>query len=91
MDISDISSEIPNIKTETVERNKGGDFVITVISTADGTICHRCGREITKFYGYGRETELRHLPIPGHKTYIRIRPKLMNVLIVMISLRQVRN
>ncbi|HAO20678.1 MAG TPA: hypothetical protein DCQ37_09540 [Desulfobacteraceae bacterium] len=91
MDISDISLEIPNIKTETVERNKGGDFVITVISTADGTICHRCGREITKFYGYGRETELRHLPIPGHKTYIRIRPKLMNVLIVMISLRQVRN
>jgi transposase len=67
--------EIPNIKIETVEKNKVGDFVITVISTADGTICHRCGREITKFYGYGRETELRHLPILGHKTYIRIRPK----------------
>jgi transposase len=75
MDISDISSEIPNIKIERVERNKVGDFVITVISTADGTTCHRCGREITKFYGYGRETELRHLPISGHKTYIRVRPE----------------
>jgi len=68
MDIFDISLEIPNIKIETVQKNKAGDFVITVISTADGTICHRCGREITKFYGYGRETELRHLPILGHKT-----------------------
>ena len=75
MDIFDISLEIPNIKIVSVGRNNVGDFVITVISTADGTICHRCGREITKSYGYGREVELRHLPIPGHKTYIRISPK----------------
>jgi len=67
--------EIPNIKTEKVEKNNKGDFIITVSSTVNGTICHICGREITKFYGYGRETELRHLPIPGHKTYIRIRPE----------------
>ena len=69
MDIFNISSEIPNIETESVERNEAGDFVITVIGTVEGTICHRCGREITEFYGYGRETELRQLPIPGHKTY----------------------
>ena len=52
-----------------------GDFVITVTDISDRTFCHKCGREITKFYGYGRGTELRHLPISGHKTYIRIRPK----------------
>ena len=75
MDIFDISLEIPDIKTETVGRNKVGDSVITVSSTSAGTICHRCGREITEFHGYGRTTELRHLPIPGHKTYILIRPK----------------
>ncbi len=75
MDFFEISLEIPNIKTEKVEKNNRGDFIITVSSTVEGTICHRCGREITKFYGYGRETELRHLPILGHKTYIRIRPK----------------
>jgi transposase len=67
--------ELPGIKTESVERKINGEFVITVTNTAEGTICHKCGREITKFYGYGRETELRHLPILGHKTYIRIRPK----------------
>jgi len=75
MDISDISSEIPDIKIEAVERDKGGDFIITVSSTAEGTICHRCGREITEFYGDGRTTELRHLPVSGHKTCIRIRPE----------------
>jgi transposase len=68
-------SEIPDIRTERVERNGKGDFVITVSVTTDGTVCRKCGREITKFYGYGRETELRHLPILGHKTYIRIRAK----------------
>jgi transposase len=67
--------EIPNIKTEKVERKGNGDFVITVTDTSDRALCHKCGREITKFYGYGREIELRHLPILGHKTYIRIRPK----------------
>lgn len=67
--------EIHDIKTESVERKINGEFVITVTDTADGTICHKCGREITKFYGYGRDTYLRHLPISGHKTYIRIRPK----------------
>ena len=71
-DIFNISPEIQNIKTEKVERNSKGDFIITVSSTVEGTICHRCGREITEFYGHGRMTELRHLPIPGHKTFIRI-------------------
>lgn len=67
--------EIQDIKTEKVEKNGKGDFIITVTDTSDRTLCHKCGREITKFYGYGRERELRHLPILGHKTYIRIRPK----------------
>lgn len=42
---------------------------------ADSAVCNKCGREIGKFYGYGRATEHRHLPTSGHKTYIRIRPK----------------
>jgi hypothetical protein len=64
-----LCTEIPDVKTEKVGRNGNGDFVITVTVTTDGTVCGKCGREIRKFYGYGRETELRHLPISGHKTY----------------------
>jgi transposase len=70
-----LCSEIPNIGTEKVGRDGNGDSVITVTDTSDRAYCHKCGREITKFHAYGRETELRHLPILGHKTYIRIHPK----------------
>lgn len=74
-DFSEIPSEIPNIRTEKPETDSSGDFIITVTDTTDGTLCHKCGRVITEFYGYGREIRLRHLPISGHKSYILIRPK----------------
>ncbi|MBU1878167.1 MAG: transposase family protein, partial [Chloroflexi bacterium] len=49
--------------------------MVTVESTQIGTICRHCGRKITKSNGYGRWIELRHLPILGHRVYIRLRPK----------------
>ena len=74
-DFLEIPLEIPNIRIEKLETDSSGDFIITVTDTTDGTLCHKCGRVITKFYGYGREIRLRHLPILGHKSYILIRPK----------------
>ncbi len=71
----EIPLEIPNIMIENLETDSSGDFIITVTDTTDGTRCHKCGMLITKFYGYGREIKLRHLPILGHKSYILIRPK----------------
>jgi transposase len=41
----------------------------------EGTVCHRCGREIKDAYDYGREIRLRHLPILDRPTYIFIRPR----------------
>ena len=58
-----------------VQINKHGDYLITVKSTQTGTLCQHCGRRITKSNGYGREIELRHLPILGRRVYIRLRPK----------------
>jgi len=66
---------ISNVKVCSVCQNKRGDYIITVASTQDGTICQSCGRKITKFNGYGRWIKLRHLPILGHRVYIRLRPK----------------
>ncbi len=40
----------------------------------EDSYCHKCGREISKPYGSGREILLRHLSVFGRKTYIRIRP-----------------
>jgi len=66
--------DIPAVTIQTVETERPGDFVLTVKSTVEGTSCHTCGKKIIKVYGYDREITLRHLPILGRKTYIRLRP-----------------
>jgi transposase len=58
-----------------VQMNERGDYIIRVESKRSSAICQHCGRQITKFNGHGREIELRHLPILGHRVYIRLRPK----------------
>lgn len=70
----EIPLDIPDIDIKKVEITKKGDIIITVVSTVEGTRCHKCGREITKPYGYGKTIKLRHLSILGMKTYIHIRP-----------------
>jgi transposase len=70
----EIPLDIPEVTIQHVETDRHGDFVITVKSTVAGTSCHKCGKKITKVYGEDREITLRHLPILGRKTYIRIRP-----------------
>jgi len=70
----EIPLDIPDVTIQHVETDRHGDFVITVKSTVEGTSCHTCGKKITKVYGEDREITVRHLPILGRKTYIRIRP-----------------
>jgi len=70
----EISLDIPYIDIEKEEITENRERIITVVSTVEGTCCHKCGREINKPYGYGRLIELRHLSILGMNTYIRIRP-----------------
>jgi transposase len=67
--------DIPGVEVIDVQINKHGDYIITVKSTQTGTLCQHCGQRITKSNGYGREIELRHLPILGRRVYIRLRPK----------------
>jgi transposase len=58
-----------------MEVNERGDYIVTVESTLNSAVCQSCGGRITKPNGYGREIELRHLSILGHRLYIRLRPK----------------
>jgi transposase len=67
--------DIPHVDVLSVEMNEQGDYIITVESTQIDTICQHCGGKITKSNGHGRWIELRHLPILGHRVYIRLRPK----------------
>ena len=71
----EIPLDIPDVTIESVTTNRVGHIEITVKSTVEGTPCHQCGKMTTKFYGEDHEITLRHLPILGRKTYIRLRPK----------------
>ena len=70
----EISLDSANITIESVKINHKGEYIITVASTEQGTRCHRCGRQLTKCCGHGCAVMLRHLPILGRKTYLRIFP-----------------
>ncbi len=67
--------DIPDVDVIGVDVNERGDYIVTVESTQNSAICQSCGARITKANGSGREIELRHLPILGHRLYIRLRPK----------------
>lgn len=65
--------DIPDVKVLAVELI-GDEVHIRVESTQTGTRCHNCGRQLTKPCGHGHERVVRHLPIFGRRTFIRIRP-----------------
>jgi transposase len=67
--------DLPEVEVIRVEINERGDYIVMVESMRNSAICQTCGERLTKFNGHGREIELRHLPILGHRVYIRIRPK----------------
>ena len=67
--------DIPGVEVISVEINERSDYIVTVESMRNNAICQTCGKRLTKFNGHGREIELRHLPILGHRVYIRLRPK----------------
>jgi transposase len=67
--------DIPEVDVISVEINERGDYIVRVESTRNSAVCRFCGGWITKPNGHGREIELRHLPILGHRLYIRLRPK----------------
>ena len=67
--------DIPEVEVISMEINERGDYIVTVESMRNNAVCQSCGGRITKPNGYGREIELRHLPILGHRLYIRLRPK----------------
>jgi len=67
--------DIPEVDVISMEVNERGDYIVTVESTQNSAVCQSCGSRITQPNGCGREIELRHLPILGHRLYIRLRPK----------------
>ena len=68
--------DFPDTVIEKVELCKTSNTLsIYVKSTKEGCPCHCCGQFITTAHGLGAEIELRHLPIFGYKTLIKLKPK----------------
>jgi transposase len=70
-----IPLDIPDVDIMGTEITREGQFIIEVESRQDTTRCGICGEQIKCNYGQGEEITLRHLPILGRETIVRIRPK----------------
>lgn len=75
MNYLEIPLDIQDVEIEGIEFAEQGEIFITVTSTVEQTDCHLCGQKITDSHGQDREIILRHLPILGKPTYLKIRPK----------------
>ncbi len=68
-----IQLDLPHVEIDSVQLDQDGNYIIRVHSTLIGCQCHQCGQHITKFHGYDREIQIKHLPILGRETYLIIR------------------
>lgn len=66
---------IPDVRVLSVEISEQGETIITIESTIEGTNCRRCGKHLTQIHGLDEPILIRHLPILGRKSYLRIRPR----------------
>lgn len=73
IDAMKIFLDIPNIDIQDVFEDKDGNYIVTAISTIEGTECHECGEHINSYHGISEWIMLRHLPVFGKEVYIRIR------------------
>jgi len=74
-DLVSVPLGLPAVKVLQVLLTEPNAVSITVESTQVGTRCQHCGRHITQFHSHDRWLELRHLPILGRPTYLRLQPR----------------
>lgn len=70
-----IPLDIPDVRVLGTEITHKGEVIITVESTKEETVCHRCGKMIHKFHGHDSWVSIRYLSVFGRPTYLRYRPK----------------
>jgi len=70
----EIPLDLPEVRVLKYEADQH-QIVITVESTREWAICHKCGKETREFHSYNRQLRLRHMPILGRPVIIEIRPK----------------
>ena len=74
MDELTIKLGIPSLKILAQKFDTAGNIILTVESTENKAICHKCGKDATKYYGYAPSIQVRHLSIFDTPVYLDIRP-----------------
>src|SRR5712692_8145645 len=69
-----IPLDLPQIRVLATERTAEGNFIITVETTLEGTVCPQCGQFTAEFHGFEEWLQGRPLPILERKVYIGLRP-----------------
>ena len=69
-----IKLDIPSLKITSQKLDNKGNIVLTVESTEGKSVCHKCGKDATKYYGHAPSIQVRHLSIFDTPVYLNIRP-----------------
>jgi transposase len=73
-----IPLDLPDVRVLNTQINEQGEITITVESTLEGCTCKHCQGKIEAFHKHDEWITMRHLPLLGRPTYIRMRPKRYN-------------
>jgi transposase len=73
--IIQVPLNLPDVRVLSTQRTEQGHWLIRVESIAEGTRCHRCGRDIRDLHGLDAVVRLRHLPLFDVAVFVEIRPK----------------
>src|SRR5262249_21765794 len=65
----------PHLRVLGTEHTAEGNFILTVGTTLEGTVCPKCGQCTTELHGFEEWLQVRPLPILDRKVYSRLRPK----------------
>ncbi len=64
---------LSDIKIKSIQIDELGDYHIYVSCMATKTVCHKCGKTITKVHGHCEETVIEHLPILERRVFIHVK------------------
>ena len=70
-----IPLDLPDVRVLEVSKTEEGFWLIRIESTLSGTLCRKCGQELTAFHGFDQPIRLRHLPVFEQPVYIELKPK----------------
>ncbi len=70
-----IPLDLPDVRVLEVSKTEEGSWLIRVESTLKGTLCRKCGKELTHFHGFDQPIRLRHLPVFEQPVYVELKPK----------------